>query len=49
MVLESGSGVKEDEMKLAVGAWLTEAKKARKKMAKDCPACPEDDEKGPET
>ena len=30
MVLESGSGVKEDEVKLAARAWLTEAKKFEK-------------------
>ena len=34
MVIESDSGVKEDEVKLAARAWLTEAKKFEQKWPK---------------
>ena len=37
MIIESGSGRKEDEMKLAARAWLTEAKKLEKKWPKTAP------------
>jgi hypothetical protein len=37
IVLESGSGVKEDGVKLAAGAWLTKAKKLEKKWPKTTP------------
>ena len=38
MVLESGSGVKEDEVKLAARTWLTEAKKFEQKWPKTAPS-----------
>ncbi len=37
MVLESGSGVKEDEVKLETRAWVTEVKKLEKKWPKTVP------------
>ena len=37
MVLEIGSSVREDEVKLAARAWLTEAKKLEKKWPKTAP------------
>ncbi|MCD4779576.1 MAG: hypothetical protein K8S27_03370 [Candidatus Omnitrophica bacterium] len=37
MVLESDSGVKEDEVKLAARAWLTEAKKLETKWPQTAP------------
>ena len=37
MVLESGSDVKEDEVKLAARAWLTEAKKLETKWPQTAP------------
>ena len=37
MVLESGSGIKEVEIKLAARAWLTEAKKLETKWPKTAP------------
>jgi len=38
MVLESGSDVKEYEVKLAARAWLTEAKKFEQKWPKTAPS-----------
>jgi hypothetical protein len=40
MVLESGSQIKGEEAKSAAKAWLAEAKKLEKKMAKNSPFCP---------
>ena len=37
MVIESDSGVKEDEVKLAARAWLTEAKKFEQKWPNTAP------------
>ena len=37
MIIESGSGIKEDEKKLAARAWLSEAKKLEKNWPKTVP------------
>lgn len=39
MVLESGSQIKGEGAKSAARAWLAEAKKTRKKVAKNCSFC----------
>ena len=38
MVLKSGSGVKENDVKLATGTWSTEAKKFERKWLKTVPS-----------